>query len=155
MLRARETRMLTREKAERMLDAPSFEESAKILADCGYEDMSQMSAREIDQALAGHRDTVFKELAGLAPHETIVDVFRIKYDYHNAKVILKAEAMNSDESGLLSGSGRVAPQTMLTAYNEDRCRALPGGLGAAMEEATGGLARGAPPQRAAVVGARA
>ena len=80
MLRARETRMLTREKAERMLDAPSFEESAKILADCGYEDMSQMSAREIDQALAGHRDTVFKELAGLAPNETIVDVFRIKYD---------------------------------------------------------------------------
>ena len=148
MLRSRETRMLTREKAERMLDAPSFEESAKILADCGYEDMSQMSAREIDQALAAHRDTVFKELAGLAPNETIVDVFRIKYDYHNAKVILKAEAMNSDESGLMSGSGRVAPQTMLAAYNEDRCRDLPGGLGAAMEEAKGVLARSANPQLA-------
>lgn len=148
MLRARETRMLTREKAERMLDAPSFEESAKILADCGYEDMSQMSAREIDQALAAHRDTVFKELAGLAPNETIVDVFRIKYDYHNAKVILKAEAMNSDESGLMSGSGRVAPQAMLAAYNEDRCRDLPGGLGAAMEEAKGVLARSANPQLA-------
>ena len=148
MLRARETRMLTREKAERMLDAPSFEESAKILADCGYEDMSQMSAREIDQALAAHRDTVFKELAGLAPNETIVDVFRIKYDYHNAKVILKAEATNSDESGLMSGSGRVAPQAMLAAYNEDRCRDLPGGLGAAMEEAKGVLARSANPQLA-------
>ena len=148
MLRSRETRMLTREKAERMLDAPSFEESAKILADSGYEDMSQMSAKEIDQALARRRDAVFGELAGLAPNETIVDVFRVKYDYHNAKVILKAEAMNSDESGLLSGSGRVAPQTMLAAYNEDRCKDLPGRLGAAMEEAKGVLARSANPQLA-------
>lgn len=148
MLRSRETRMLTREKAERMLDAPSFEESAKILADSGYEDMSQMSAKEIDQALARRRDAVFSELAGLAPNETIVDVFRVKYDYHNAKVILKAEAMNSDESGLLSGSGRVAPQTMLAAYNEDRCKDLPGRLGAAMEEAKGILARSANPQLA-------
>ena len=148
MLRSRETRMLTREKAERMLDAPSFEESAKILADCGYEDMSQMSAKEIEQALSRHRDAVFTELASLAPNEAIVDVFRIKYDYHNAKVILKAEAMNSDESGLLSGSGRVAPKTMLAAYNEDRCRDLPGGLGAAMEEAKSVLARSANPQLA-------
>ena len=35
MLRARENKMLTRDKAERMLDAGSFEEAAKLLSDCG------------------------------------------------------------------------------------------------------------------------
>ena len=146
MLRARETRMLTREKAERMLDAPSFEESAKILADCGYEDMSQMSAREIDQALAAHRDTVFKELAGLAPNETIVDVFRIKYDYHNAKVILKAEAMGQDPKRLLSDSGRIPGAKLLEIYNEDKRAQLPETLAAAMAEAKSVLARTSNPQ---------
>ena len=33
MLRARENKMLTRDKAERMLDAGSFEEAAKLLSD--------------------------------------------------------------------------------------------------------------------------
>ena len=88
MLRAREPRMLSRDKAERMLDAGSFEESAKLLTDCGYEDMSQMNAKEIDQALSQHRADVFAELAGLVPNGAIVDIFRVKYDYHNAKVII-------------------------------------------------------------------
>ena len=148
MLRARETRMLSRDKAERMLDAASFEESAKLLTDCGYEDMSQMNAKDIEQALSARRDTAFSELAALVPNAAIVDIFRVKYDYHNAKVIIKAEAMHSEESSLLSGSGRVAPEAMLAAYNEDRCRDLPGRLGAAMDEAKGLRARSGNPQLA-------
>jgi len=148
MLRARETRMLSRDKAERMLDAASFEESAKILADCGYEDMSQMNAKGIENALSERRDKVFTELASLAPNKAIVDIFRIKYDYHNAKVIIKAEAMNSDESALLSGSGRMKGEALLAAYNEDRAKDMPGRMGPAMMEAKSVLARSSNPQLA-------
>ena len=148
MLRAREPAMLSREKAERMLDAPSFEECAKLLTDCGYEDMSQMKAKEIEQALSDRRAAIYSELAFLAPDAALVDVFRIKYDYHNAKVILKSEAMGTDESALMSDSGRVAPAVMRTAYQEDRCHDLPGRLGGAMEEAKSILARTANPQLA-------
>ena len=140
--------MLSRDKAERMLDAVSFEESAKLLTDCGYEDMSQMNAKEIDQALSRDRAAVFAELAGLVPNAAIVDIFRVKYDYHNAKVIIKAEAMHSDESGLLSDSGRVSPEALLTAFQEDKGWDLPGRLGQAMEEAKGLLARSGNPQLA-------
>ena len=35
MLRSREPRLLSREKAERMLDAATFEDAAKLLSDCG------------------------------------------------------------------------------------------------------------------------
>ena len=148
MLRAREPRMLSREKAERMLDAPSFSESAKLLTDCGYEDMSQMNAAQIDGALSRHRAEVFRELMLLLPEKQLVDVFRVKYDYHNAKVILKAEAMGTDGTVLLSESGRVSPEALLSAYQEDRLNALPSRLATALSEGRELLARSGNPQLA-------
>ena len=146
MLRAREPKLLNNDRAGRMLDAPSFEEAAKLLTDCGYGDMSQMSAKEIEQALAKHREEVFDELDNLAPDKAIVDVFRMKYDYHNAKSVIKAEAMGADARRLLSSSGRIDPELLLTLYTEDRCAELPPVLGAAIEEAKSILARTGNPQ---------
>ncbi len=148
MLRAREPRLLNDERAQRMLDAASFEEAAKILADCGYEDMAQMSADEIDDALAEHRSKVFDEMAQLSPDSSIVDMFRMKYDYHNIKAVLKAEAMATEPGHLLSDSGRMPAAELLNAYNEGRFGDLPGTLGRAAEEAKGVLARTANPQLA-------
>ena len=51
MLRAREGKMLSADRAARMLEAQSFEESVKLLGDCGYEDMTSMNAGEIDAAI--------------------------------------------------------------------------------------------------------
>ena len=44
--------MLTRERMDRMLSAPSYQEAAKLLCDCGYEDMSACSASGVDEALS-------------------------------------------------------------------------------------------------------
>ena len=148
MLRAREPRMLSREKAERMLDAPSFSECAKLLTDCGYEDMSQMSAAQIDCALSQTRAEIFRELSLQPPAAALVDVFRMKYDYHNAKVVLKAEAMGSDPLPLMSASGRVAPVKLLEAYREERWRDLPEALAAAFVKGREILSRSSNPQLA-------
>lgn len=40
MLAARETKMLSAERMERMIDAPTNDEAAKILEECGYGDLS-------------------------------------------------------------------------------------------------------------------
>ena len=64
MLRAREPKLLSREKAERMLDAATFEDAAKLLTDCGYEDLSQMDASQIEESLEKHRAQIFDELGG-------------------------------------------------------------------------------------------
>lgn len=148
MLRAREPKLLSGDRAERMLDAGSFEEAAKLLTDCGYADMSGMNAKEIEAALAQRRADIFRELENLAPDKGFVDVFRMKYDYHNAKAIIKAEAMGVDAKRLLSDSGRVAPDALLSVYNDDRCSELPGRLGGAMEQAKAELARSSNPQTA-------
>ena len=146
LLRAREPRMLSRDKAERMLDAPNFEDAAKMLTDSGYEDMSQMSVKQIETALSDRRAAVFHELETLIPNTAALDLFRLKYDYHNAKVLVKSEAMHRNDASLLSSSGRVAPEMVQKRFQEDRLRDLPGELGSAAEEARNLLARSANPQ---------
>ena len=146
MLRAREPKLLNNDKAERMLDAASYEDAAKILTDCGYPDMSQMSAAEVEQALAERRSAIFDELGKLAPDRELVDIFKLKYDYHNAKTILKAEATGSDPRPLLSDAGRLPGQKLLEIYNEDKRILLPEKLAAALYEAKAVLSRTANPQ---------
>ncbi len=146
LLRAREPRMLSRDKAERMLDAPNFEDAAKMLTDSGYEDMSQMSVKQIETALSDRRAAVFHELETLVPNTAALDLFRLKYDYHNAKVLVKSEAMHRNDASLLSSSGRVATEMVQKRFQEDRLRDLPGELGSAAEEARNLLARSANPQ---------
>ena len=146
LLRAREPRMLSRDKAERMLDAPGFEDAAKMLTESGYEDMSQMTVKQIETALSERRAAVFHELETLVPDTAALDLFRLKYDYHNAKVLIKSEAMHQNDASLLSNSGRIAPDVMQKRFQEDRLRDLPGELGSASEEGRALLNRSANPQ---------
>ena len=146
LLRAREPRMLSRDKAERMLDAPGFEDAAKMLTESGYEDMSQMTVKQIETALSERRAAVFHELETLVPDTAALDLFRLKYDYHNAKVLIKSEAMHRHDASLLSNSGRIAPDVMQKRFQEDRLRDLPGELGSASEEGRVLLSRSANPQ---------
>ena len=147
-LRAREAKLLTRERAERMLDAAGAEEAAKLLTDCGYADMSGMNAAQVEAELSAHRDGILAELDRLAPQREMVDFFRMKYDIHNAKAIIKAEAAGTEAGTLLSGSGRVSPEKLLAAYQDERWSELPGELGRAMEEARDTLAHTGNPQLA-------
>lgn len=148
MLRSREPRLLSREKAERMLDAATFEDAAKLLSDCGYEDMSQMNAKEIEESLARHRSKIYEELGRFCPDSRVVDIFKLRYDYHNAKVILKAEAMGQDPKRLLSDSGRIPGEKLLEIYHEEKGILLPEKLAASMDEAKTVLARTGNPQLA-------
>ena len=148
MLRAREPKLLNLEKANRMLDAASYEDAAKLLTDCGYPDMSQMTAAEVEQSLAERRAAIFEEMRGLSPDKELVDLFKLKYDYHNAKAILKAEAMGSDCTHLLSDAGRIPGVKLRELYNEEKFSSLPKTLADAMAEAKAVLARTANPQLA-------
>lgn len=147
-LRAREVKMLTNERAGRMLDAASFDEAAKLLCDCGYEDMSGFSAKEIDAALSKRRSEVFREVETSAPEKELVDLFRMKYDYHNAKALIKAEALGLDADYLMSDCARFSPELLAECVREERSVKLPSGLVHAITEAKSTLARTANPQLA-------
>ena len=145
---AKEARMLTPALCERMLTASDWAECARLTEECGYPDMSGLNAAGIETALREHREEVFSELASLAPDKALVDIFRCKYDYHNAKTLIKAEGANVDGLYLLSDAGRVPAQVFCDAYHEEDYAELPKALGEAVAEARGVFARTANPQLA-------
>lgn len=147
-LRAREARMLTSEKAERVLDAVSFDEAARQLCEFGYEDMSGMSVNEIYAALNARREAVLEDITKMLPDKEIADIFRTKYDYHNAKVLIKSEAMNTEREDLFSSSGRMSPEAMKTAYFEEKFSGWPKPMADAVMEAKRTLNRSENPQLA-------
>ena len=96
MLAARETKMLSAERIERMIDAPTNDEAAKILEECGYGDLSGLSAKEAGAALEAHIAALFDEVEGMVPEAQLVQLFRLKYDYHNAKALIPGGTIGTD-----------------------------------------------------------
>ena len=95
-IRAMENRLLTRERMERMLDARTDDEAAKVLSECGYGELPALTHAALDELLSAARAGLYKELKGAVPDKRLVDVFQMKYDYHNAKTLIKAARPAAD-----------------------------------------------------------
>ena len=145
-IRALERSLLTRERIERMLDAPTTAEAAKVLAECGYPEMEELSVNGVNAILAQKRELTYEDLYLAAPDRNIIDVFKIKYDYHNAKVLLKAEARGIDADYLLVDTGRVPPATLREGIRSSDLRGLPGSLADAIAQARETLGTTGDPQ---------
>lgn len=134
-IRALECTLLTRERMERMLEAPTAADAAKVLQECGYPEMEEVTVDSVNAVLAQVRQRTFDDLYLFAPDPGILDVFKIKYDYHNAKVLLKSEARGVDAGRLLVDTGRVKPEQLQDCIRSSDFRGLPGQLSAAVQEA--------------------
>jgi len=143
-----ELKLLNKERVERMLESKNFEDVTKVLEECGYGDMSDLTQDVLEEKLAARRAQVMGDLYKVAPDSDIVNVFRIKYDYHNAKVLIKAQASGVDGTRLMSAAGRVSPQTLSTAFTEGEYNSIPEVLAIAIQEAKDTLARTGDPQLA-------
>ncbi len=118
-LHAMETRLLTPEKVERLLEAASETEARKLLTECGYAE-----ALPLEEALREHRETLYKELAAAVPEPRLIELFQLKYDYHNIKAILKAERRGiSPEAFLLPGGRYDAAQEHMFQVSDTARRA--------------------------------
>ena len=147
ILRAKEARMLSGAKLERMLAEPSFADACRIATESGYEDMSEMDVAGINASLAAFRARELAEIADLAPDQSVLDLFRMKYGYHNAKVIVKSMGDPEKDADLLSDAARFTPEEILAVYqSESDNGALPAAYAAAIREAKTALARTGNPQ---------
>ena len=140
--------MLSGSKLERMLAEPNFADACRIAAEGGYEDMSGMDVAGINASLAAFRAREIAEIASLAPDVSVLDLFRMKYGYHNAKVIVKSEGDPEKDADLLSDAARFTPEEILAVYrSESGDGELPAAYAKAIREAKTALARTGNPQR--------
>ena len=145
-VRSLERGLLNRERAERMLESRSDEDAVKVLVECGYGDIPSSSPEDLERALTAGRGGMFAMLERVVPSRSLIDVFRVKYDYHNLKAILKSEAKSLNPEPLLIDSGRVRSKQLMEMIRQDDTRGLPPVMRAALYEARDVLARTDDPQ---------
>ncbi|NLU23915.1 MAG: V-type ATPase subunit [Clostridiales bacterium] len=145
-IRSLERSLLTSSRMDRMLAAADAAEAAKVLAEIGYEEFNPASEAELNQALLKEREKLFAELYRFAPDAGVIDVFKIKYDYHNLKTIIKARG--TDASRLLVDAGRIPADELLKKYTDSGSwDFLPEAMRRAATEASDVLAETFDPQR--------
>ncbi|MDF2653829.1 MAG: ntpC [Bacillota bacterium] len=134
-VRSLENNMVNRERMEMMLESEKTEDVVRILQECGYGEFSAGSMESLEQSLASERQKTFHEIGFFMPNPQILDVFRIKDDYHNAKVLLKSMLQGIDGTGLLSDCGRVPLAVILRGIQQNELSDLPSKLQEAVTEA--------------------
>lgn len=142
--------MLTHGQLEALLTGGGFADAARTLTEHGYEDMSEMNSVEVEQALADARNRELQDLADVAAQKELVDVFRLPYDYHNAKTLVKTCGDIEKARALLSDAGRVPAEELIKGYQEEDAD-LPKILAGAMNEAKETLAATHNPQTSDII----
>ena len=104
-VRVMETRLLTAERMERMIESRDAADAAKVLGECGYPDLAAVTPSAVEDMLADAQGELFEDLAKFLD-ASLIDVFRCRYDYHNAKVLVKSAALGVDQDRLLLRGGR-------------------------------------------------
>lgn len=124
-VRAMENDLVTRERMEQLLEARTNEDAAKLLQEWGYPELDASHPEQMDAALAAAREATLSDLATSVPDPRYLDIFRIKYDYHNVKAVLKAQAMDTDPTSMLMDGGRVPKEELMAAVKEGNMDFLP------------------------------
>lgn len=145
-IHAKEPKLLDSVRLERMLEAKSPEDALKILEECGWPAIDSADMKTLERSLSERREEVFTEMSSMAPNPTIVELFRIKYDYHNAKVLMKAMATETNATELLSKSGRIPTKKLSEAVLEESFGDIPKAVADAFIDASDALARTGDPQ---------
>lgn len=134
-VKAMETGLLSRERMEQILEAKSDEEAAKILQECGYPELDAADPEAMDAALSAAREETLLDVMDGAPEPRYIELFKLKYDYHNVKALLKAEAMGTSADRMLMDMGRVSAAVLKEAVRTGELDELPPMLASAVAEA--------------------
>jgi V/A-type H+-transporting ATPase subunit C len=91
--------MLTRERAEKMIDAKTNEDALRVLDDLNYGNSCEaVEPNDYEKLLSFEHKKTYDFITSVAPELDFFNMFLYPYDYHNLKVIMKAEYLGIDAS---------------------------------------------------------
>ena len=119
LIRANEKTLLTAQALERVMEAKDLPQALHILTEFGYGDgRGAEEPRSFEGVLSGELQRVSKLTASLLPDSGEIALLRLPWDYHNLKVLLKAEALGTDPAPLMSEGGNIPPAKLLEMIRE-------------------------------------
>lgn len=142
-VRALEAKLLTAADYHRMLETQETADALRLLQEHGYA-VTGASQTEVEDAIRESREALIADFAGFSMDMRLLDLFRIRYDYHNAKVVLKAAAAGVEADELLMEGGRFDKEELARSLREEEDERLPQAMAEAAREARAALAAGDP-----------
>ena len=132
-----ENRLLDKTKVERMIESTSASEVLRILNETEYANVSSnvKRAEDYEEILTAELKRIYDLVYEMSPVKEIVKIMSLKYDYHNAKVLLKAKVLGKDLSSMLIKLGNLELQEIKRKIDSDNLKSLNGILGKGIQEA--------------------
>ncbi len=120
-IRVIEKRLLDKAKFDRMIDSKSPVEALKILFEAGYGETSADTGDktfEYEKLLKEEQKNLYSLLREITDESEVFDIFLLRNDYHNIKVILKSEFLGQEDGNNLLNSGTLSTSYIKTAIRE-------------------------------------
>ena len=133
-IRSLETRLLDKNRLERMIEASSVEDAVKILAETGYGNaVAELAAvHDFEEILQKEIAATLAELQAMSPRPELIALMTLRHDVHNLKVLFKAKYLEI-KTDLLQPMGTIPLPKLQAIVEEERFLDLPGALRSAAE----------------------
>ena len=129
-IRAMENRLFGKSLVERLIDASTPSACLPILTDAGYppfEGAGVPAVRAYVNRLEAYEENVIAELKSFAPEPELFNLFSLKTDYFNAKLIIKS-LNNHDSTFRLSEYGTISSKEIKRAFMDGNYDSLPANM---------------------------
>ena len=132
-LRGMENHILDTAFFSRLMDSAGIDDALKALGETSYSQWLSQSAG-FDKAIDSEILATCEELKTFVPDKELLDIFRLPYDFHNVKVLLKGlfKVRGGEQEGrrydLLSKLGTIDTDELTNAIETEEYGFLPYGL---------------------------
>lgn len=140
-IRMLENSLLTEKIYTQLIEARSTAEVFKILAESGYGTEGALDAKNYEKALSNRLSKAYADVKELVPDENFVDVFLLKNDYHNLKVMVKGDIAKTDGTPYLVGGSTIPLNEIKEAFDTKNYGRLTETMGQAVADSYDGYAK--------------
>jgi len=126
-IRVLETKLLSSSKVEKMIESDTPQDVLRYLEGTAYDD-TIAGIKELEnynKQVIVEKKISFKLMEKLILDDNVKELFRIPYDFHNIKVLLKGKWTNMDVSNLLSDFGTIPSGIIKDAFETEHFSLLP------------------------------
>lgn len=109
-IRTYELRLLSDDDMERMLKAPDLKGALDILkgTDYDFDEQEVLRTKDFNSFLMRHLAEMYAEMFAAAPDSRVLELYTLRYSYHNLKVLLKQLFLEENLEHLLIPIGRLS-----------------------------------------------
>lgn len=122
LIRTYELKLLQKDDFERLLKADDLKATLDTLKATDYEfDQEELlQTKQFNEMLMAHLADVYREIYEVAPQPQLLDLFTLRYTYHNLKVLLKDLFLESNQETLLIPIGSLSVDQLKTLVSSGK-----------------------------------